>query len=89
MSEDIIIDEHEEYEIEEILDRKNTKGELWYKVKWLKWSQKYNQWITYEDLKGISDLQNAYDKQHKHSKEARDKKRWRHSFFKFFLKRFS
>ena len=37
ISESIIIDEHDEYEIEEILYRKNTKSELWYKMKWLKW----------------------------------------------------
>ena len=35
MPESITINEHDEYEIEEILDRKNAKGELWYKVKWL------------------------------------------------------
>ena len=56
MFESITIDEHDEYEIEEIFDRKNIKGELWYKVKWLKWSQKYNQWIIYEDLKDTSEL---------------------------------
>ena len=36
MPESITIDEHDKYEIEEILDRKNAKGELWYKMKWLK-----------------------------------------------------
>ena len=41
--ENITIDEHDEYEIEEIFNKKNTKSELWYKMKWLKWSQKYNQ----------------------------------------------
>ena len=36
MPESITINKHDEYEIEEILDKKNTKDELWYKVKWLK-----------------------------------------------------
>ena len=36
MFESITVDKHEEYEIKEILDKKNAKGELWYKVKWLK-----------------------------------------------------
>ena len=88
ISESITVDKHEEYEIKEILDRKNTKGELWYKMKWLKWSQKYNQWIIYENLKGTSELQDAYDKQHKHSEETRGKKRWKHFFLKFFPKSF-
>ena len=43
MPESITINEHDEYEIEEIFDRKNVKSELWYKMKWLKWLQKYNQ----------------------------------------------
>ena len=62
ISESITVDEYEKYEIEEILDKKNTKSELWYKVKWLKWLQKYNQWIIYKDLKDASELQNVYDK---------------------------
>ena len=37
MFESIIINEHDEYEIEEILNKKNAKSELWYKIKWLKW----------------------------------------------------
>ena len=86
--ESITIDEHDEYEIEEILDRKNTKGELWYKMKWLRWSQEYNQWITYKDLEGASELWDAYDKQYKHFRGAKNKKRWRHSFPKFFPKGF-
>ena len=61
MPKSITIDEYEEYEIEEILDRKNAKGELWYKMKWLRWSQKYNQWITYEDLKSALKMWNVYD----------------------------
>ena len=44
-------------------------------MKWLKWSQKYNQWITYENLKDVLEMWNAYDKQYKHSKKARNKKR--------------
>ena len=31
--ESITVDKHEEYEIEEIFDRKNIKSELWYKMK--------------------------------------------------------
>ena len=37
MSESITINEHNEYKIKEIFDKKNTKSELWYKVKWLEW----------------------------------------------------
>ena len=88
MSEDITVDEHKKYEIEEIFDKKNTKSELWYKVKWLKWPQEYNQWIIYENFKDTLKMQNAYDKQYKHFKRAKGKKKWRYSFFKFFPKSF-
>ena len=43
MLESITVDEHKKYKIEEIFDKKNIKGELWYKMKWLKWPQEYNQ----------------------------------------------
>ena len=33
--ENITINEYEKYEIEEILNKKNVKSELWYKIKWL------------------------------------------------------
>ena len=36
ISENIIVNEHEKYKIEEILNKKNVKSELWYKMKWLK-----------------------------------------------------
>ena len=88
MSESIIIDEYNKYEIEEIFDKKNIKSELWYKIKWLKWSQKYNQWIIYKDLKSASELWNVYNKQHKCFKEVKNKKRWRYFFSEFFSKGF-
>ena len=62
MSEGITVDKHEKYKIKEIFNKKNIKDELWYKMKWLKWSQKYNQWIIYKNLKNASELQNIYNK---------------------------
>ena len=88
MPESITINKHNEYEIKEIFDKKNTKNELWYKVKWLEWLQKYNQWIIYKNLENASELWNAYDKQYKHFKGIRSKKRWRYSFLKLFSKGF-
>ncbi len=38
-----LIDEGEEYEIEEILDKRRRKGELWYKVRWKGYSTEYDQ----------------------------------------------
>ena len=36
ISESITINEHDEYKIKKILNKKNAKNKLWYKMKWLK-----------------------------------------------------
>jgi len=38
-----LIDNDEQYEVEEILNRKKSKGDIFYKVKWLEWPEEYNQ----------------------------------------------
>jgi len=45
-----LINEKEEYKVEEILEKQCRKGELWYKVKWINYSSKYDQWIFKQDL---------------------------------------
>ena len=56
-----LIDESEEYEVEEILKKQHRKGELWYKVKWTDYPSEYNQWISEQDLDGASELCEAYN----------------------------
>ena len=56
-----LINEKEEYKIEEILRKQRRKGKLWYKVKWIDYSSKYNQWISEQDLDDASELHEMYN----------------------------
>jgi len=56
-----LINESEEYKVEEILEKQRRKGELWYKVKWTGYPSEYNQWIPEQDLNGASELCEAYN----------------------------
>ena len=37
-----LVSDKEEYEVEEILDKRNYQKEFWYKVKWKGWPEEYN-----------------------------------------------
>ena len=56
-----LINKKKEYEVEEILEKQHRKGELWYKVKWIDYSSKYDQWILKQDLDDASELCEVYD----------------------------
>ena len=56
-----LINEKEEYKVEEILKKQCRKGELWYKVKWIGYSLKYDQWISEQDLDDTSELCEVYN----------------------------
>ncbi len=56
-----LINEKEEYKIEKILKKQCRKDELWYKVKWIGYSSKYDQWISEQDLDDTSELCEMYD----------------------------
>ncbi len=56
-----LINKKEEYKIEKILRKWCRKDELWYKVKWIDYSLKYNQWISEQDLDSTSELHEMYD----------------------------
>ncbi len=56
-----LINEKEEYKIEEILKKQHRKDKLWYKVKWIDYSSEYDQWIFEQDLDDASELCEAYN----------------------------
>ncbi len=56
-----LINEKEEYEVEEILEKQRRKDKLWYKVKWIDYSSEYNQWISEQDLDDTSELCEMYN----------------------------
>ena len=56
-----LIDDTEKYEVEKIQDKKKTKEEVWYKIKWKNWSAEYNQWVWEEDMKRAQKLHSIFD----------------------------
>ena len=55
-----LISDEEEYEVEEILGKRNYRKEIWYKVKWKGWPEEYDQWIPDQDMGGAQELRRAY-----------------------------
>ncbi len=56
-----LINKKEEYEVEKILRKQCRKDKLWYKIKWIDYSLKYDQWISEQDLNDTSELCEMYD----------------------------
>src|SRR5712664_2240169 len=48
----IMVDDQEEYEVEEILDSRFRWGKLWYLVKFVGWSHSDNMWLPHTDVVG-------------------------------------
>ena len=45
-----LVSDEDEWEVEQILDRRTRKGELQYKVKWKDWPKENDQWLSEENL---------------------------------------
>ena len=56
-----LINKKEEYKVEKILRKQCRKDKLWYKIKWIDYSLKYDQWISEQDLNDASELCEAYN----------------------------
>src|SRR5258705_8738933 len=46
----IIINDQEEYEVEEVLDSRSRWGRLWYLVKFIGWSHSDNMWLPHSEV---------------------------------------
>src|SRR5258708_21376025 len=46
----IMVDNQEEYEVEEILDSRFRWGKLWYLVKFIRWSHSDNMWLPHVEV---------------------------------------
>jgi len=64
----------EEWEVEEIRDRRRFGGETKYLVKWLGWPSEYNQWLSVEDLENAPDLVAKFERDHM-KKRVREQER--------------
>lgn len=60
-----LINDEEEWEVEEVLGRKTRKGEIFYKVKWVGYPEDYNQWLPEENMGNSKALTRQYDEEKK------------------------
>ena len=56
-----LIDDEEQWEIEEILDKTKSKGTYYYKIKWMSWGDSYNQWLPEDELNNAAELKKKFD----------------------------
>jgi hypothetical protein len=59
------LEDEEEWEIEEVKDKANIKGQPHYLVKWKGWPTEYNQWIADEDMGNARRAIQSYEKHRK------------------------
>jgi hypothetical protein len=69
-----LVNDQEEYEVEEILDQKLRKGEKRYLVKWKGWSDDYNQWVLEQDMENAPELRRRYERSHPARRRGRAKR---------------
>src|SRR5258708_39753051 len=50
----IIINDQEEYEVEEVLDSRFRWGKLWYLVKLIGWSHSDNMWLPHSEVHALA-----------------------------------
>ena len=63
-------DNPEEYEIEEIRDKRTMKGKVYYLIKWTGWPSEYNQWVPEDDMNAPGMIQ-AFEKTTKRTRHDR------------------
>ena len=55
-------DDPDEYELEEIRDKKMIRGQIHYLVKWTGWPSEYNQWVPEDDMANARDMVRSFEK---------------------------
>ena len=68
-----LIDDEEQWEVEEIVDKVRNKEGVWYKVKWTGWGDIYNQWVPEAELDTAPVLKRAYDEQTRQQRKPKKK----------------
>ena len=68
-----LIDDDEQWEIEEILDRVGGRKGVRYKVKWSGWGPEYNQWLPTEEFGRASSLVREFEKEREVKRRKRSK----------------
>lgn len=69
------LEDEEEYEVEEVYDKKVIEGENHFLVKWKGWPSEYNQWVPQEDMEHATEAIQSYWKRKKEKISSVAKKR--------------
>ena len=67
------INDKKMWKIKKIMNRTKNRNHLWYKIKWINWNEKYNQWISKNEFDNVFTLKKKYDEQtfRKHKKNSK------------------
>ena len=68
-----LINDYEEWAVEQILDRKSSKGKVYYKVKWVGWPKEYDTWEPTEYLDDAAEMRQEYDEEAKAKRRRKSK----------------
>ena len=63
------VDGSNEWEIEHVLDAKTSQGQLQYLVKWVGWSDAYNEWVPARNMGNAEDAIATYHQRYPRDKE--------------------
>lgn len=66
-----LVDGQEEWEIEEILDKKKRSGKIWYYIKWNGYPEEFNQWLPGEELEHAEELREQFEEKTKPNRTRR------------------
>jgi hypothetical protein len=56
------LEDEEEWEIEEVKDKKEIKGEIHYLIKWEGWPTEYNQWIPEQNMENAQEAIQSFER---------------------------
>jgi chromodomain-containing protein len=65
-------DPQDEWEVEEVLDKKQIKDTIHYLVKWANWPSEYNSYKPASHLKNVSQAVTAYEQKAKCKRKSDD-----------------
>jgi transposase InsO family protein len=71
----VIIDDEEEWEVEEIVDKVKSGKQIWYGVKWKGYDDTYNSWQSEANLRNAGDVIANYEREHAKAPMARSQSR--------------
>ena len=68
-----LIEDEEEWEVEEVIGKKKIKGAVSYMVRWKGWSADYNEWVKESDMLHMESLQHEFEQRQKKKGQRRAK----------------